>query len=246
MADGFTFQSYSDAIVTQIPSLPTDPNFARILPVAIQYSELTICKDLDLVSNHGMIDLGAATIGVETQAIPSGVVVVEQLYYGPSKLPVTPASLDYIKAVFAGAVVGPPRNFMVIGGATEPVVVGGPGVDPLEWTNPAMQIILGPAPDQAYALTGYGTERPATLSAANPTTFISTQLSDLFWSASMIFFSGYNRNFGAQSDQPAQAVSWKAEYDRLLKSAMVEEARKTFRSQAWVAEAPTMVAGARS
>lgn len=238
---GFDYTSYQAAIVTQIPSLVSDVNFQTILPVAISYAELTICKDLDLVSNHGMIDLGLATIGVETQPIPDGVVVVEQLYYGPSRLPVTPASLDFIKAVYAGAVTGPPRNFMVIGGASAPVVT-----DPLEWTVPAMQVILGPAPDLAYALTGYGTERPATLSAANPTTFISTMLPDLLWSASMIFWSGYSKNFGAQSDNPQQAISWKAEYDRLLKSSMIEEARKTFRSQAWVAEAPTMVAGART
>jgi hypothetical protein len=234
MPTGFTYASYQAAIVTQIPSLVTDPNFLVVLPDAIDYSELSILRDLDLVSAHGLISLGSTSIGLATQPLPAGLIVLEQMFFGPFSQPVTPASQDYIRAVWSGAANGPPRNFMVIGAATGAA-----------WTA-GMQALLGPAPDQAYALTGYGTERPATLSAANPTTFISTMLPDLFWSASMIFFSGYNRNFGAQSDNPQQAVSWKAEYDRLLKSATVEEARKTFRSQGWIAEAPTPIAQPRT
>ena len=234
MPTGYTFTSYQAAVVTQIPSLTSDPNFTTVLPDAIDYAELTILRDLDLVSAHGLIPLGSTTPLAQLQALPPGVIVLEQLFLGATNTPVVPASQDYIRAVYAGAAMGPPRHFMVIGGATTP-----------DWSG-AMQVLLGPTPDIAYTLTGYGTERPATLSATNPTTFISTVLPDVFWAASMIFWSGYNRNFGAQSDQPQQAVSWKAEYDRLLKSSMVEEARKTFRSQAWVAEAPTMVAGART
>lgn len=235
MAQGFTFDSYSAAIVTQIPSLTTDPNFATMLPDAIDYGELSISRDLDLVANHGLLPLGNTTIGVDTIALPSGVIVLESLFVGASNTPVTPASQDYIRAVWAGAANGPPRNYMVIGAAS--------GAD---WT-PGMQVLLGPAPDAAYALTGYATERAATLSATNPTTFISTMLPDLLWAATMIFWSGYGKNFGAMgADNPQQSVNWASEYARILKSASTEEARKTYRSQGWIAESPTPNANPRT
>lgn len=234
MATGFTYASYQAAIVTQIPSMVTDPNFLTMLPDAIDYGELSVSRDLDLVANHGLLPLGATTIGVNTVALPAGLIVLESLFLGASSAPVTPASQDYIRAVWAGAANGPPRHYMVIGAAS------GAG-----WT-PGMQVLLGPAPDAAYALTGYATERAAPLSATNTSTFISTQLPDLFWAATMIFWSAYNRNFGAMADQPAQAVSWTNEYARLLKSASTEEARRKYQSQGWQAESPTPIANPRT
>jgi len=230
MPTGFTYASYQAAIVTQIPSLPTDPNFATMLPDAIDYAELSICRDLDLLQMHGDIALGAATIGTATYAVPGAVIVLEALYYGPNTIPVAPASQEFIRAVFAGAANGPPENFAVIGAAS------GAG-----W-SPAAQVLLGPAPDATYTLTGYGTERPATLSETNTTTFISLNLPDLFWAASMIFWSGYTKNFGAMTDNPQMPISWQSEYTRLLKGAGVENARDKFQSQGWQAEAPSPVA----
>lgn len=231
---GFTYASYQAAVVTQIPSLVADINFQTILPDAIDYAETSINRDLDFLAMHGLLSLGTMTIGIATLAIPSAVVVLETLFYGANKTPVTPASLEYIQAVYAGATNGPPVNFMTIGAAS------GAG-----WV-PASQIIVGPAPDQAYPMTGYVTQRQAPLSATNTTTFISLNLSDLFWAASMIFLAGYNRNFGAQSDDPRQALSWSAEYQRLLKSASVEEARKRFESQGWTSQAPATNAAQRT
>lgn len=228
MPTGFTYANYQAAVVTQIPSFTSDPNFQQILPVGISYAELSICRDLDFLAMHGLLSLGTTTIGTQTQSIPTDVVVLESLYYGPNSIPVVPASQDYIRTVFAGAASGPPQNFMTIGAATG-----------IGWT-PGMQVLLGPAPDQTYMLTGYVTKRQETLSADNPTTFISTQLPDLFWSASMIFFAGYNRNFGAQSDDPRQAVSWSAEYARQLKSVNTEEMRKKFMNHMGDAKMPSM------
>ena len=156
--------------------------------------------------------------------------VLESLFYGPNSISVAPASQDFIRTVYAGAPNGAPQNFAVVGAAA--------GAD---WT-PAVQVLLGPAPDATYTLTGYGTQRETTLSATYPTTFISQNLPDLFWAASMIFWSGYTKNFGAMADNPQQSVSWEAEYQRLLKGGAVEEARKKFQAQGWQAQAPTPTA----
>lgn len=228
MPTGFSYDSYQAAVVTQIPSFTTDPNFQTILPDAIDYAELTINRDLDFLAMHGLLALGNTAIGTNLVAVPSAVVVLESLFYGTTNTPVTPASQDYIRTVFAGASNGPPVNFVPIGAAT------GAG-----WT-PGTQLLLGPAPDAVYPLTGYVTQRQAALSDNNPTTFISLNLPDLFWSASMIFFAGYNRNFGAQGqvDDAGQAVTWRAEYTRLLHGAEVEEARKKFMAQNGTAKMP--------
>lgn len=232
MPTGFTYSSYQAAVVTQIPSLPNDPNFQTMLPEAIDYAELTICRDLDLVAAHGLLSLGNASIGTATLAVPSTVVVLESLTYGTNSTAITPASQDYIRSVYAGAANGPPERFALIGSASgTPWALG-------------MQVLLGPAPDAAYPMTAYVTQRPDPLSATNTTTFISLNLPDLFWAASMIFWSGYNRNFGMMSDDPRQATSWSAEYQRLRDGAAKEEVRKKFLSHEATALLPQARLGA--
>jgi hypothetical protein len=54
--------------------------------------------------------------------------------------------------------------------------------------------------------------------------------------------SGYAQNFSAVGDNPAQATSWKTEYDQALKSASLEEARKRFTSEGWSTAQPAPTA----
>jgi hypothetical protein len=95
------------------------------------------------------------------------------------------------------------------------------------------QAAVGPCPDQAYNVEVYGTYRPATLSATNPNTPLTVLLPDLFLAASMIFMSGYQKNFGAQADDPKMAASWESQYEKLMMGATSEEFRKKFQSSTW-------------
>lgn len=101
---------------------------------------------------------------------------------------------------------------------------------------------FGPYPDQAYNVEIVGTIRPASLSSANPTTFISTYLPDLFIMASMIYVSAYQRNFGIVNNDPQMALSYETAYDNLLKGAAIEEARKKYQGPGWTSESPAVVA----
>jgi hypothetical protein len=94
-------------------------------------------------------------------------------------------------------------------------------------------IIVGPAPISAFGVEVIGTIRPTPLSSTNTTTFLTSNLPDLFMAASMVFASGYMRNFGAQSDDPAKAVSWESQYQALFASAKGEETRKRFAGLGW-------------
>ena len=78
-----------------------------------------------------------------------------------------------------------------------------------------------------------GTYRPEPLSPSHPETFLTEYMPDIFLAASMIFITGYQRDFGAQSDNPQQAQSWEAQYNNLVKGAMLESLRQKFAGPAW-------------
>ena len=101
---------------------------------------------------------------------------------------------------------------------------------------------VGPVPDQAYPVEVVGTYRPNSLSATNKTTFISLYLPETFIMASMIYVSAYQRNFGRANDDPQMAMTYESQYQALLKSAVVEEARKKFDAAGWSSQSPATVA----
>jgi hypothetical protein len=104
-------------------------------------------------------------------------------------------------------------------------------------------IILGPWPDNTYTVEIVGTFRPDSLSAANPSTFVSLYLPDLLIMASMIYISAFQRNFiSAAANDPQMPVNYETQYQTLLRSAMVEEARKKFQSAGWTSMSPAVVA----
>jgi hypothetical protein len=230
MPTGLTFTSYQTQLVTEIPSVAENLDFLLLLAGSIDYAELSIYRDLDFLALHGDVSLGSATIGTNVIAVPSSVIIVEELYYGASHAPIAPASQAAIRAIYAGGANGPPQYFAMVGGASGAT-----------WA-PSMTVLLGPAPDQSYAMTAYAVERQAPLSASNPTTFISTQLPDLFWAACMIFWAEYMRSGPGRSADPQAELSWQNEYQRILKGADREEMRKKFQSNSWQAQNPAPLA----
>ena len=91
-----------------------------------------------------------------------------------------------------------------------------------------LNLLVGPAADQAYTAEIAATIRPAPISATNPTTFLSSYLSDLLFAAVMISAAGYMREFGSQADDPKMAVSWESQFQEKLASAKKEELRKSY------------------
>lgn len=86
--------------------------------------------------------------------------------------------------------------------------------------------VIAPTPDQAYAVEIVGTWRPAPMSATNPRTWLGDNLPDLFFAACMVEACGYQRDYGAQSDDPKIAQSWEARYVALRQGAISEEMRR--------------------
>ncbi len=103
-------------------------------------------------------------------------------------------------------------------------------------------LAFGPPPGNDFQVEVVGTIRPTPLSSDNPTTYLTLYLPDLFFAASMVAVAGYQRNFGAQADDPKMAVSWDNEYKMRLSSANLEEQRKRFAGAGWTSVSPAPVA----
>jgi hypothetical protein len=230
---GLTYATYKTALATLSVVPETDPNWLSILPDAIEYAELRIYRDLDLLSTVQANTSFSTTTNASKVSLTQGTFVTLQNVNvitpaGTSnpdlgtRVPLLPVSKEYIQYAWPSSTnAAVPYYFAMIDERT---------------------FSLGPWPDAAYTLEIIGTVRPDTLSVSNPTTFISQYLPDIFLMASMIFISGYQRNFGRQSDDPQMAQSYENQYMALLKGATVEEYRRKFAASGWTSTSPSPVA----
>ena len=244
--------SYVTQIATMAVVAETDPAFQIILPQMITYAENRMYRDIDFMftstSLHGTTFVLTAgnrnlsfniDLSANTDASAGTFVVSEQINLltdangnaatttNPDacvRYPLLPTTKEFLDAVYGSSLTanrGKPQYFV-----------------PFNETL----FFVGPVPDQAYPVEVVGTYRPNSLSATNLTTFISLYLPDLFIMASMIYVSAYQRNFGRANDDPQMAVSYESQYQALLKSAVVEEARKKFDAAGWSSQSPATVA----
>lgn len=237
MTTGLTYSQYVTEIATMAVVEETNSAFVEILPQMITYAENRIYRDLDLLQTSTSVTGYALTAGTRSLSIPEGTLVVsEQINIitpagqtdpdaaaatRNSCLPTTKEFLDIVYGSNSSANRAMPRYFV-------------PFNDNLFY--------FGPVPDQNYYVEIVGTRRPDSLSVSNTTTFLSLYFPDLMIMASMIYVSGYQRNFGRANDDPQMAVTYESQYQTLLRSAAVEEARKKFEASGWSSQSPSPVA----
>lgn len=228
-----TYTSYVTTMQTMLVVYDNtgQANLNAILPNMIDYAELRLYRDLDLLntvtSASGPLTSGNRNITLPTPTGGVFVVIESANLITPAgetnpdagtRVPLQRVSKEYLNFMFGAASAGQPGWFVDFDNATA---------------------MVGPKPDAAYTVEFLGTYRPASLSVSNPTTLLTAYFPDLFVSASMIFGAGYQRDFGQQADDPRMAMSWETQYQAQLKSAMVEEFRKKAKSQGWQAFLPT-------
>ena len=226
------------ATLTNIPS--TDADFQIILPGCIDYAEGRIYRDLDIFVANVRDGSGTTTASnrninlpttVGTFIIVDGINIITPASTAPdsgTRIPLQPVSRDFLDMAWpssTGATV--PQYFAYL---TDNTYLSGGAAQ--------TQIIVGPWPDAAYRFEVIGKITPTPLSATNTTTYLTDFLPDLLIAASMIFLSGYMRNYGSQSDDPKMSSSWEAQYDTLLRSAATYEARKRWSGASWSSKQP--------
>lgn len=230
---GLTYSTFKTQLAALAVVPETDPNFLIILPEAIEYAELRICRDVDFISTVEAITSYQTANGQSQVTInqgdfvtlqninvltPAGTAIPDQ----GTRNPLLPTSKEFLQYCWPSATnKALPKYFAMISDHV---------------------FALGPWPDAVYNLEIIGTIRPDTLSASNTQTFISQYLPDLFIMAAMIYVSGYQRNFGKQSDDPQMAQSYESQYQALLAGCVKEEYRKKFAASAWTSQSSSPVA----
>jgi hypothetical protein len=217
-------------LVDQAPS--TD--FTTILPAAIQYAEGRIYREMDFVATRTIQSPTAFTANSRDFTLPTsnntilvlqGVSAISpagQIPPAGVQNPLMEVSLDYIDMTWPNeSSTGLPTVFAV---------------------KNDTQIVVAPTPDAAYQAKLTGTFQPAAMSASNATTYIGDIYPDLLVAACMIFMAGYQRDYGAQSDDPKLAQSWEEQYQTLLKSAISEEQRRKGQGTGWAPFSETPLA----
>lgn len=187
-----------------------DTDWPHVYPFIIQDAELMIYRDLDPTA----IDKTAtttATFGVPNLTVPADMVVLRELsYYTPAGGTGTRVQLQRRSITFI-------RDYWPVSANTAP---------PIYFTQEGGGIFVAPTFDAAYTVEMFYVSRPVPFSISNTPTYLSNFYPDLLFFASMLVGSGYLKNYGAASDDPQQAMSWKGLYDGALASAKIEEQRR--------------------
>lgn len=229
-----TYTTYTNQLANLMVQSTTDPNFVTFLPGCIDYAEQRMYRELDFLATRDQDNTTTLSSGIRSvtlSTVSGQFVVVEQISVitpvtagtsNGTRNPLTRVTKEYIDFAWPNSSnTGVPIYFTTIDNAT---------------------FVVGPAPDQSYLLEVTGTQRPTPLSASNSSTFITQNLPDVFMAASMVFATAYQRDFGAQVDDPARAASWENQYKILMQSANIEELRKKFQGPGWQPSQPSPIA----
>lgn len=242
---GLTYSTYVTQIAEMAVVDPADVNFVTILPAMIDYAELRIYRDLDLMSTSTSFTSPTIRLNPGNRnlsfpmTLPDGsgsIVVSEQINLilpagetdpdGPtaSRVTLLPTTKEYLDVVYGSNATSSRAQPQYFTAFNENL------------------FFVGPVPDQTYYVEVVGTYRPNTMSVSNTTTFISQYFPDMLIMASMVYISAYQRNFGRQSDDPQMAQSYESQYQTLLRSAGVEENRKKYEGPGWTSQSPSPIA----
>jgi hypothetical protein len=243
----------------EVPLNQADANFTRIVPMMFLYAERRIYGDLaflvtTITQQHRLTALNRETI------LPDNVRVLEQISVCTPAGPVTNASkrvtLERITStaldMFWPQVSfkpGVPQKYALIGGTPQATLLADPfALDP----PPPLPVIptqqmyhvvrMMPTPDKSYTVELTGAILPDTLSPVNNETYLSTKYPELLLCACMVFGSGYQRDFGAQADDPQKAMSWETQYKYLMQGVTIEQSRLRGEGPGYTAQPPVVLA----
>lgn len=227
----YTYTQYVANLQNLLAVTLPDDSFTNILPMCIDYAEQRCYRDLNLLNNVVRDYSTTLTASQRNATVNAAFYVINQINIlspagatqtNGSRIPLTPATPEMVDMLWPGnGTVGTPEMFGMID---------------------QFDLVLGPSPDAAYLLEVIGTQRPTPLSASNTTTFLTQYLPDLFFAASMVFMSGWMRNYGSQSSDPQMSSSWEDQYTKLLASAETEELTKLFNGASWTSQRPSPIA----
>lgn len=229
------YTQYTGYLYDLLQTDSSDTNFAAILPAIIQDAENRIYRELDFLHTRVADHSVSFVANVRTITIPATILIVQNVSAitpastapdNGTRNTLEPTSLDFI-------------NY------TWPVVMSGQTVPSYFAMLDDTTMVVAPTPDAGYVCEINGIFKPAAMSAINTTTYLGDKYPDLFLAASMVFASGYQRDFGAQTDNPQMAITWEGHYQTLKQSAIEEAQRQKSTSTGWSPYQATIAAPSR-
>lgn len=230
-----TYATYVTSLANIFPVPASDPNFQTVLPNIIDDAEQRLYRELDLLNTSVRDSSSALAAGSRNFNLPTSLgvfIVTDEINV------ITPSGTSNPESGTRNQLVPTSEEML---NAIWPSVSGSTVPQYFAMVNQGL-IIVGPWPDASYQVEVVGTQRPTPISASNTTTLLSVYFPDLLIAASMVFGSGYQKNFGAQADDPKMALSWEKHYQDLMTSAQTEEMRKKFTSSGWSSKSPSPLA----
>lgn len=213
----------------------TDANFQTFLPGAIDYAEQRIYRECDFIRTQVTDTSASTTANTRALTLPT----VQGTFI----------TVDYINVITPAGTTAPSGSRVPLQQVDRSLIdnmfpsqSAATGTPEYYAMASDTEVIFGPSPDGAYNVEVIGVQRPAALSSANSSTFITQYCPDLFMAALMVFATGYQRDFGAQSDDPGKGASWENQYQLLKKSALEEQSRTKFAGEMWTSDSPSPLA----
>ena len=196
----FTYDTLGAALQRHLEDDFTD--FVTEIPTIISLGETRLLKDLDLGLFDTTDTTGATAVGINQLTKPAGTISIQWIRIFSSAL--EPRTLDWLQDYAVDTDQNIPRYYAEESDTT---------------------IRVAPSPDQAYPVTVRINKRPAGLSTANQTTWLSTITGDVLFAACMVEAEMFARaldEFGV----------WRQRYGELLQQARAEHRdlmRRTYR-----------------
>lgn len=211
-------------LLEQAPSPYTPPtDMANLLPRAIEYATNRICRDMILLAQRQSQSInfttGSRSLDLSslnpTCLVVEGVAAITPVNTAPAagtRWQYDPVSLDTVDFVWpTEATTGAPNTS-----------------DSRGWSlKDDHTVVVYPTPDNSYTCEITGLFALAYINASSPTSnYITNTYPELFLAAGMIFWAGFQRDYGSQSEDSRLAQSWENQYGLLLSKAQDEEKRR--------------------
>lgn len=211
--------------------IPAD--FASLYPRATSYAESRICAEIPMLANRTQDTSLTTTPGSRrlNLSLMTNPLVAQEglaLVVSGTQYPYDETTLDFIDIFWpTEATTLAPNLADNIGrfwaplntGPNSGIMIGGQAATSI--------IVMAPTPSDVFTAVCTGLFQPVPLSSTNASSYLSSVYPDLLVAGCMVFLEGaLRRNFGAQSDDPKQALSWEGQYTTLRDAAKFEEARR--------------------
>lgn len=229
--------TYNELLADVASTIVVDADNAAMLavfPSWVQEAESRIVRELDLVAANVRDGSASTSAGSRNFVLPTSIgtfliVTSINVITPASTAPdsgtrnrLTPASIEVLDTIYPSASgTGVPQLFAYVTQDT--------------YQSPAQtQVVFGPWPDAAYRVEVIGKIMPARCTSSNQTTWISANLYDVLFKATMIEAAAWQQNFGgAGADNPQMATTWDAAYKAARDSAAQWQARARFAGGSW-------------